>query len=93
MTLQNLLSIHRLQTHSPERAALLKLLDAAIQTLRLTMNISQSDIIVLDALRKQRNVSDYEGDPIAPPVLASCLEQADRLLIHTERYLEGSIGL
>ena len=37
----------------------------AIQTLPTTIGLEQTRIIVLDALRKQRNVSDYEGDPIS----------------------------
>lgn len=34
----------------------------AIQTLPTTIGLEQTTVIVLDALRKQRNVSDYEGD-------------------------------
>ena len=37
----------------------------AIQTLPTTIGLKQTTVIVLDALRKQRNVSDYEGDPIS----------------------------
>jgi len=59
----------------------------AIQCLGLTMGVSNSDTIVLDALRKQRNVSDYEGDPISGATLASCLGESARLLAHTEAWL------
>lgn len=59
----------------------------AIQCLSLTMQVSKDDVIVLDALRRQRNVTDYEGDPISEAVLASCLEEAAKLLDHTERWL------
>lgn len=59
----------------------------AIQCLGLTMGIAQDDIIVLDALRRQRNVTDYEGDPVPDAVLAECLVQAERLLAHTETWL------
>ena len=37
----------------------------AIQTLPTTIGLVQTTVIVLDALRKQHNVSDYEGDPIS----------------------------
>ncbi len=51
----------------------------AIQTLPLTLGIEHSTVIVLDALRKQRNVSDYEGDPIGEQVLVECIRQAAQL--------------
>ena len=137
MTLQNLLAIKRLQTHTPDRAAIRKLLEAArrnltdarveeisadnrfdaaykclmqcamlglwasgyrtatsqpdhqaaIQCLSLTMGVANTDVIVLDALRRQRNLSDYEGDPISVKTLTSCVDEAGRLLTHTERWL------
>lgn len=59
----------------------------AIQTLGLTMAVAQPEIIVLDALRRQRNASDYEGDPVSAATLASCVEHAARLLEHTEVWL------
>ena len=59
----------------------------AIQSLRLTMNVAQPRIIVLNALRRQRNVSDCEGDPVSGAVLESCIEEATRLLPHTEQWL------
>ncbi len=59
----------------------------AIQCLGHTMDVSKDDIIVLDALRRQRNITDYEGDPVSEATLAACLEQAARLLGHTEDWL------
>lgn len=139
MTLQNLLSIKRLQAHAAEGAAIRKLLEAArrnlsdaqvtevspdnrfdaaykcimqcamlglwangyrtatsqpghhqtaIQCLELTMDVAKQDLIVLDALRKQRNVSDYEGDPVSDAMLRSCLQEAAKLLAHTESWLQ-----
>ena len=32
-------------------------------------------------------LSDYEGDPISDGALVSCLEEASRLLVITERWL------
>ena len=45
-------------------------------------------IIVLDALRKQRNLNDYEGDPISDAVVSECLAQAQALLAHTRKFLQ-----
>jgi hypothetical protein len=59
----------------------------AIQSLGLTMGVAQQDIIVLDALRRQRNVSDYEGDPVSTATLQACAEQAAGLLEHVENWL------
>lgn len=59
----------------------------AIQCLTLTMGVPAPTVIVLDALRKQRNLSDYEGDPISEATLASCLDEAGRLLTHTRQWL------
>ena len=52
----------------------------AIQTLPTTIGSEQTTVIVLDALRKQRNVSDYEGDPISDQVVIECIQQA--VLLH-----------
>lgn len=60
----------------------------ALQCLTLTMGLPPPTVIVLDALRKQRNLSDYEGDPISDGALASCLQEATGLLSFTERWLE-----
>jgi hypothetical protein len=139
MTLQNLLSINKLQSFTPDRGAVQKLLRAArrnledarltalsadnrfdaayktimqcamvglwangyrtstsqpghhltaIQSLPLTMQVSKETVIVLDALRKQRNLNDYEGDPISDSALSTCLDEADKLLAHTRQWLQ-----
>lgn len=59
----------------------------AVQSLGLTMAIAQPDIIVLDALRRQRNVSDYEGDPVSSATLEACIGQSEALLAHAETWL------
>jgi hypothetical protein len=51
----------------------------AIQTLPITIGLEQNTVIVLDALRKQRNVSDYEGDPISDQAVIECIKQAEQL--------------
>ena len=60
----------------------------ALQALPLTMGLPNDVIIVLDALRKQRNLNDYEGDPVSDGVVAECLTQAQTLLAHTQRFLQ-----
>lgn len=56
---------------------------AAIQSLGMTIGLDRETMIVLDALRKQRNLSDYSGDLItdaaAEECLASAYELRDRL--------------
>ena len=60
----------------------------ALQVLPKTMGVAQDVVIVLDALRKQRNLNDYEGDPIADSVVAECRHQAARLLEHLRVWLQ-----
>ena len=60
----------------------------ALQALPLTMGLPNNVIIVLEALRKQRNLNDYEGDPVRDSVLTECLTQADALLAHTRQFLQ-----
>jgi hypothetical protein len=62
----------------------------AIQSLPLTMGVSKETVIVLDALRKQRNINDYEGDPIADGALASCIAEATKLLEQTRVWLSAN---
>jgi hypothetical protein len=60
----------------------------AIQVLPKTIGLDMATVIVLDALRKQRNLSDYEGDPIAPSAVAECLTQAEFLLKYVREWLD-----
>jgi len=60
----------------------------ALQALPLTMGLPRDTIIVLDALCKQRNLNDYEGDPVSDAVVTECLAQADALLAHTRQWLQ-----
>lgn len=61
----------------------------ALQALPLTMGLANDVMIVLDALRKQRNLSDYAGDPVNDAVVSECIRQADALLAHTGRWLQS----
>lgn len=57
-----------------------------IQSLPLTLGVSNDVWVVLDALRRQRNANDYTGHPISAGTVAECLGQAHalqtRLLAH-----------
>ena len=55
----------------------------ALQCLPMTLAWPMDEVIVLDALRRQRNLADYQGDPISDPTLAECIAAATRLLGHT----------
>lgn len=59
----------------------------ALQTLPKTLEVTTDTVIVLDALRKQRNLNDYEGDPVTDAALRECLHQAEALLGHTRQWL------
>lgn len=65
----------------------------AIQTLPLSIGLDNSRVIVLDALRKQRNLADYEGDSITDAALTECMQQAQDLLQYTKEKLVALIGI
>ncbi len=50
-----------------------------IQTLPNTIGLDRDTMIVLDALRKQRNVADYSGDLVADNAVAECIGHAQQL--------------
>ncbi|NRQ43348.1 DNA-binding protein [Rheinheimera sp. YQF-2] len=51
-----------------------------IQSLVKTVGIETDRMIVLDALRKQRNITDYSGDLVEDAAVTECLLQARYLL-------------
>ena len=55
-----------------------------IQSLPLTMGLPNETWVVLDALRRKRNASDYSGDIVEPDMRAEGTAQATALL-HTLR--------
>lgn len=59
----------------------------AIQTLPLTIGLDAGTVIVLDGLRKQRNINDYDGNPISPTLVDECIRQAQALLAHVHNWL------
>jgi hypothetical protein len=59
----------------------------AIQTLTTSVSVAPAQVIVLDALRKQRNLSDYSGDLVPDAVAAECLASAQSLQAHVRAWL------
>jgi len=47
-------------------------------------------MILLDALRKQRNLADYEGEPVTAQTVAECLAQAEQLLADVKAWLKAN---
>ena len=62
----------------------------ALQTLPLTIGLAKERMILLDALRKQRNLADYEGDPVTAKTVAESLAQAERLIADVKAWLKAN---
>jgi hypothetical protein len=62
----------------------------ALQTLPLTIGLANDRMMVLDALRKQRNLADYEGVPVAAGALTECIVQAKRLHADVRAWLAAN---
>lgn len=61
-----------------------------IQVLGKTINLDRKVIIVLDALRKQRNVSDYSGDVVPASAVAECISNAKKLLLEVKAWIAAN---
>lgn len=62
----------------------------AIQTLTSTVQLPANKMVVLDALRKQRNLSDYSGDLVSDAAVAECVASARELLTHVRAWLAAN---
>ena len=51
-----------------------------LQCLIHTLNVAPTTVRILDSLRKQRNLIDYDGELVTDSLLKECLEQAGALL-------------
>lgn len=60
-----------------------------IQTLPKTIGLDTDIMIVLDALRKQRNVADYSGDLVTDSAVAECVSHAEQLQIQLNAWLKS----
>jgi hypothetical protein len=97
MTLKNLLELS-LVAVAPDKALTAKLLAAAERNIAdaKLLDLSTENhfdaaykVIVLDALRKQRNLSDYSGDLVPDAAAAECLASASELLTHVRAWLSA----
>ena|SRR3990167_8614081 len=61
-----------------------------IQLLGQTLGIDNKTIILLDALRKQRNLADYSGDIIPESAVVTCINQAEKLLACFKSWLKSN---
>ena len=61
-----------------------------IQALTLTVGLPAQTVIVLDALRKQRNASDYSGDVVPDSVATECLLRATELLACVRAWMQAN---
>lgn len=52
----------------------------AIQSLTLTIALDAKTMVLLDTLRRQRNVNDYDGAPVSPTAVEEATRQAAALL-------------
>lgn len=59
-----------------------------IQLLTKTVGVDSETMILLDTLRKQRNVADYSGDSVPPSAVSECLSRATDLNDTVRAWLE-----
>ena len=59
-----------------------------IQVLSQTIGLDKQIVIVLDALRKQRNVADYSGDIVPTSAVDECVKHAENLLHDVNAWLK-----
>ena len=59
-----------------------------IQALPKSIGLSNKRMIVLDALRRKRNISDYSGAPVDEKSTETCITEAQTLLSNVERWLQ-----
>ena len=62
-----------------------------IQSLPLTLGMSSRRVVVLDALRRQRNVSDYLGDDVDDGVVVHCITEAENLLRDVDEQIQVAV--
>jgi hypothetical protein len=60
-----------------------------LQCLTHTLGVQKQTVRILDGLRKQRNLTDYDGEPVTDALLKECLDQAEALLALAEQQLQG----
>ena len=65
-----------------------------LQSLVKSIGLDSDTLVVLDSLRKQRNVADYSGDLIPESAMNECITQAENLQRTVMAWLkENHVGL
>ena len=59
-----------------------------IQLLPQTLGTDKKTVIILDAMRKQRNIADYSGGIIPESAVVTCIAQAEALLNDFKKWLK-----
>ena len=59
-----------------------------VQSLPKTIRFAGDRMVVLDALRRKRNLSDYTGEEIDEASMEHCLREAEQLLTEATRWLQ-----
>ncbi|MHB9004678.1 MAG: DNA-binding protein [Coriobacteriia bacterium] len=62
----------------------------AIQTLSQTTGLATNQMIILDGLRKLRNLSDYSGETVPEAAVRECVTQATSLLAHVRAWFAAN---
>ncbi len=59
-----------------------------LQLLPETLGTDKKTVIILDAMRKQRNIADYSGDIIPEGTVIACIAEAEALLKNFKEWLK-----
>jgi hypothetical protein len=60
-----------------------------IQTLEQTLGVTQNDWVVMDSLRRKRNLNDYSGDLVEAAAVRTCVALANQLFVQTRKWLQA----
>lgn len=60
----------------------------AVQCLSHTLGVDAATVRILDGLRKQRNLSDYDGEMVTDAALQECLRQAQAIVTRVDSVLK-----
>lgn len=60
-----------------------------VASLSLTLGMPRDEWLVLDALRRKRNINDYSGDLIDPESVRECIARAKALFTSTRHWLKA----
>ncbi len=60
-----------------------------IQSLPKSIGLDTDTMVILDALRKQRNAADYSGDLVSNSAVSECIGHAEKLRKATKTWLQS----